>query len=125
MTRRRHACLLSLCLAAAALPAGCAEDEPAARARAGRVAVTAEDFRYDPQAIDATAGRLRFDLVNKGRLAHTFRLERRNNIVAKVSSFLPGDRASKTVHVRAGEYRFFCALSNHEELGMYGTLIVK
>jgi plastocyanin len=29
------------------------------------------------------------------------------------------------VRVRAGEYRFFCALANHEELGMYGTLIVR
>jgi plastocyanin len=27
--------------------------------------------------------------------------------------------------VRKGTYRFFCALSNHEELGMYGTLVVK
>jgi plastocyanin len=125
MTRRRHAPLLLLCLAAAALPAGCADDEPAARAESGRVAITAEDFRYDPQDIRASPGRLRFDLANKGRLAHTFRLERRNHIVAKVSSFLPGDRATKTVRVRAGEYRFFCALSNHEELGMYGTLTVK
>ena len=57
-------------------------------------------------------------LVNRGRLAHTFRLERgEDTIVAKVSSLLPGDRASKTVRVRKGEYRFFCALSNHEELG--------
>jgi hypothetical protein len=27
--------------------------------------------------------------------------------------------------VRKGDYRFFCALSNHEELGMYGTLVVR
>jgi plastocyanin len=64
--------------------------------------------------------------VNRGRLAHTFRLERgEDRIVAKVSSLLPGDRTSKTVRVRKGTYRFFCALSNHEELGMYGTLVVK
>ena len=29
------------------------------------------------------------------------------------------------MRVRKGEYRFFCALANHEELGMYGTLVVK
>ena len=45
--------------------------------------------------------------------------------MAKISSLLPGDRDSTTFKVRKGEYRFFCALSNHEELGMYGTLIVK
>ena len=93
--------------------------------RDGRVAVTIDDFRYTPQQIRAAPGRIRFDLVNRGRLAHTFRLERGNQIVAKVSSLLPGDTATKTARVRKGEYRFFCALSNHEELGMYGTLVVR
>jgi plastocyanin len=52
-------------------------------------------------------------------------VSRRDTNVAKASSLLPGDRTSKTFTVRKGRYRFFCALSNHEELGMYGTLIVK
>ena len=119
---RRHACLILLL----ALPAGCGGDEPAATARDDRIAVRIDDFRYTPQTIRASRGVLRFALANKGRLAHTFRLERgEDQIVAKVSSLLPGDEAAKRVKVRAGEYRFFCALSNHEELGMYGTLIVK
>ncbi len=118
---RRHACLIILL----ALPAGCGGDEPAATARDDRIAVRIDDFRYTPQTIRAPAGRLRFTLTNRGRLAHTFRVSRANTTIAKVSSLLPGDRASKRVRVRKGEYRFFCALSNHEELGMYGTLIVK
>jgi plastocyanin len=122
---RRPLLLLALALPAAALPA-CGGDEPVARARGGRVAVTIEDFRYQPQQIQAAPGALRLDFVNRGRLAHTFRLERgQDRIVAKVSSLLPGERATKTVRVRKGTYRFFCALSNHEELGMYGTLVVK
>ena len=121
---RRALLLLVLALPAAALPA--CGDEPAARVRDGRVAVTLDDYRYRPQLIRAAPGRVRFDLVNRGRLAHTFRLERgEDQIVAKVSSLLPRDRARKTVRVRKGTYRFFCALSNHEELGMYGTLVVK
>jgi plastocyanin len=120
---RRPLLLILLALPAAALPA-CGGDEPAARVRDGRVAVALDDFRYRPQLIRASPGRVRFDLVNRGRLAHTFRLER-GTVVAKVSSLLPGDRASKTARVRKGEYRFLCALSNHEELGMYGTLVVK
>jgi len=125
---RRHLCLIILCLPALALPAGCGGDERAVRARGDRIAVEIQDFRYTPQTIRARAGGdgiLRFTLVNKGRLAHTFRVSRANTTIAKVSSLLPGDRASKRVEVRKGEYRFFCALSNHEELGMYGTLIVK
>jgi plastocyanin len=115
--------LLLLALVLAGLSA-CGGGETTARVRNGRVAVELKDFRYLPQVIHASPGRVRFDLVNHGRLAHTFRLER-GSLVAKVSSLLPGDRASKTARVRAGEYRYFCALSNHEELGMYGTLIVK
>jgi plastocyanin len=122
---RRHPFLTLLCLSAVALPAGCGDDEPAANVRNDRISVEIVDFRYTPQTIRASPGRLRFTLVNKGRLAHTFRVSRANTTIAKVSSLLPGDRASKRVQVRKGEYRFFCALSNHEELGMYGTLIVK
>jgi plastocyanin len=122
---RRPLLLLLLALSAPTL-AACGGAEPEARARDGRVAVRIDDFRYTPQQIRAAPGRLRLDLVNRGRLAHTFRLERgEDKIVAKVSSLLPGDRAKKTVRVRTGTYRFFCALSNHEELGMYGTLVVK
>jgi len=120
---RRPLLLLLLAVPAAALPA-CGAGEPAARARDGRVAVRIEDFRYRPQEIRTSPGRLSISLVNRGRLAHTFRIER-GNLVAKVSSLLPGDRASKTVRLRTGDYRFFCALSNHEELGMYGTLVVR
>ena len=85
-----------------------------------------KDFRYTPQTIEATPGQLRLDIANHGRLAHTLWVSRGDqNIVAKASSLLPGDRTSKTLKVRKGRYRFFCALSNHEELGMYGTLIIR
>ena len=123
MTRR--ALLLVLLALAAATLAACGSGQSTARARGGRVRVTALDFRYRPQLIRARPGTLTFDLVNRGRLAHTFRLTRKGQIVAKVSSLLPGGHASKSVRVRAGEYRFFCALANHEELGMYGTLVVR
>jgi plastocyanin len=119
MTRRL---LPLLCL----LAAGCgASEPPAVKARDQRIAITATDFRYTPQTIQARPGRLRLDIVNRGRLAHTLWVRSGNNNVAKASSLLPGERTSKSFRVSKGQYRFFCALSNHEELGMYGTLIVK
>jgi plastocyanin len=106
--------------------AGCGADEPApARPKDRAIAIAVTDFRYTPQNITARPGRLRVTLTNRGRLAHTFRVERKTTIVKKVSSLLPGDTATTSIPVRKGEYRFFCALSNHEELGMYGTLVVK
>ena len=115
--------LLILCL----LAAGCGADEPAP------VSAKNDTRRHhgqglplptadDPRPAGPPAGRRS---TNRGRLAHTFRVERKDAIVAKISSLLPGDRDSTTFKVRKGEYRFFCALSNHEELGMYGTLVVK
>ena len=119
MTRRL---LPLLCL----LAAGCgASEPPAVKARGHRITIDVTDFRYTPQTIEATPGRLELDIVNHGRLAHTLWVSRRDQNVAKATSLLPGDSTRKTLRVRKGRYRFFCALSNHEELGMYGTLIVK
>ena len=118
----RRLLLLPLCL----LASGCGAEEPApVRAEDDAIALIVKDFRFTPQNITAEPGRLEVTLTNEGRLAHTFRVERKNTIVAKASSLLPGDTASTDFRVRRGEYRFFCALSNHEELGMYGTLVVK
>jgi plastocyanin len=119
MTRRL---LPLLCL----LLAGCGAQEPAAvKAHNHRISIEIKDFRYIPQTIRTTPGRLRLDITNHGRLAHTLWVSRKNVNVAKAHSVLPGQSTSKTLKVRKGQYRFFCALSNHEELGMYGTLIVK
>ncbi len=94
-----------------------------------RIAIEIKDFRYIPQTIEARVGGdglLRLDITNHGRLAHTLWVSRGpENVIAKASSVLPGERTSKTLKVRKGRYRFYCALSNHEELGMYGTLIVR
>jgi plastocyanin len=118
----RRLLLLPLCL----LAAGCGAGEPApVGVKGDRVAIRVTDFRYTPQNLTTTPGRLTVTLTNRGRVAHTFRVERKSTIVKKVSSLLPGDTKTTSIPLRKGEYRFFCALSNHEELGMYGTLVVK
>ena len=118
----RRLLLLPICI----VLAGCGADEPApVRAKDQTIVIRVTDFRFTPQNITARPGRLRVRLTNRGRLAHTFRVERKNTIVKKVSSLLPGDTATTSIPLRKGQYRFFCALSNHEELGMYGTVVVK
>lgn len=94
-------------------------------ARNGRVAVTLDDFRFEPQAIRARSGRISFALRNRGRLAHTFRLRIKGRPVVEVPSLLPGESTTRAARLPRGSYRMFCALANHEELGMYGTLTVR
>jgi plastocyanin len=124
MTRRR-ALLTPFIAVALALATGCGGDEPAARPRDGRMAIVLDDFRFVPQRIRAGRAKLTFELRNRGRLAHTFRLRFEGRAVVEVPSLLPGERATKTVGLPRGNYRMFCALANHEELGMYGTLTVR
>jgi len=114
-----------LAASALALWAGCGSEERTARAEGGRVAVALDDYAFDPQAISARPGRVNFALSNRGRVAHSFRLRREGRPVAQVPSLLPGDTETAAITLRRGNYRIFCALANHEELGMYGSLSVR
>jgi plastocyanin len=100
-------------------------DEPAARAADRRVTIVLDDFRYRPQTVRARAGRLTVTLISRGRLGHNFNLRKGGRIVAEVTTLKPGVRATKRLNLSRGDYRMFCSIANHEELGMYGTLTVR
>jgi plastocyanin len=117
---RAAACLL--CVAAAA---GCGGGEPSARARDRAVRIVLDDFSIRPQTVRGRDGRLRFDIVNRGRAGHNFRLRRGPGEPLKVTTLLPGDSESITADLPAGDYRMVCTVANHEELGMYGTLVLR
>ena len=42
----------------------------------------------------------------------------------RIPTIKPGERASRDFQLAAGNYTMFCAIANHEELGMSGTLTV-
>jgi plastocyanin len=100
-------------------------DEPAARAADRRVTIVLDDFRYRPQTIRARTGRLTVTLDSRGRLGHNFNLRKGGRPVAKVTTLKPGVRETKRLDLSRGDYRMFCSIANHEELGMYGTLTVR
>ena len=108
-----------------ALSPGCAQAPEEQRVRGGRVTIAQVDFRFQPQHIRAERGRLTISAVNRARLAHTLRIVRGARERVRVTSQLPGGRTTVTARLRPGEYRMVCALANHEELGMYGTLEVR
>jgi plastocyanin len=119
----RFAGLLTMVLMTAA--AGCGGDDSVSRARDGRVAIVLDDFSLTPQRVRAGAGRLEFELVNRGRVGHNFHLRRGGSEPVEVTTLLPGDRETATAELPRGDYRMVCTVSNHEELGMYGTLVVR
>ncbi len=122
---RRPLALALLAAAVLAACAGCGASQPVAHAKGGRIAVALDDFLFDPQTISARSGPLTFELHNRGRLAHSFRLRRAGKPVAQVPSLQPGESRTVTLRLKPGNYRIFCALANHEQLGMYGTLTVR
>lgn len=101
------------------------DDRDVARAADGRVTVVLDDFRFRPQTIRARPGRLTLALQNRGRLAHNLNLRGGGRRVTKVKTLKPGARRTVTVELTRGDYRMFCSISNHEDLGMYGTIAVR
>ena len=117
--------LAVLVAAAIAVLGSRGEGASAARASDRRIAIALDDFRFDPQRIRATAGELTIVLRNRGRLAHSFRLRKNGRLWIEQPSLGPGESATVTRRIEPGDYRMFDALSNHEQLGMYGTLVVR
>ncbi len=118
-------------LAAAVLLAGCAGggDPVTVEGRTLRVRLT--EYQLEPQDVRVRAGRLRLVAVNRGRLTHNVRLEREDpddrerpgEELGGTRTSQPGDDVSGTIaNLPPGEYRMFCSIANHDDLGMYGTL---
>jgi plastocyanin len=122
---RKRAAALALAGALALSGPGCADDTPPAKARARVVDVTLDDFLIRPQRVRARAGRLTFRVVNRGRVGHTLHVLHGETDELAVKTMLPRAGASASVTLVRGDYELVCVLGNHEELGMYGTLIVR
>jgi plastocyanin len=114
---------LSLLIALLAL-AGCGEG-PTTRESSRKFTVTLDDYLIRPQNISAPGGELTVTAVNRGRVGHTLRIRVNDKVVLAFMAIPPGQRRTRTFHLRKGRYTMFCAIGNHEELGMRGTLTVR
>ena len=59
-------------------------------------------------------------VINRGRLGHTWRVRARTRTILAMGTIRPGERATRKFRLGPGRYTMFCALGNHEELGMQG-----
>ena len=125
MLRPRVRLAVPVALALAAVLAACGGEGPVARAPAGRVALALHDYYLEPTQVRTRAGRVRFDVVDRGRIGHNLRVFRNGRSYLSISTLKPGERATATVELPRGAYRLFCSVANHEELGLRGALIVR
>jgi plastocyanin len=116
----------TLAVAALLLLAGCGGAGPTVRERSGTFKVTLDDYLIRPQTVRVPSGQdLTLTVTNRGRLGHTFRIRAQTRNVLAFTTLEPGEsKTRRGFKLGAGTYRMYCVLANHEELGMYGTLVV-
>ena len=89
------------------------------RATAAAVKVTATEFKFALSATSATHGSVTFTVVNKGKLAHDFKIAGK-----KTALISPGKSGKLTVTLKAGKYPYLCTVPGHAQAGMKGTFVV-
>lgn len=112
-------------LAAALLLGGCRDAAEPVVATDGTISVQQRDYRFEPESIRSSSRRVRIEVLNRGRLPHAMRLRLRGRERLSVPTVLPGRRGSVSARLEPGSYRMVCPIANHEELGMYGVLVVR
>jgi uncharacterized cupredoxin-like copper-binding protein len=90
------------------------------RASATAVKVTATEFKFVLSTKSATHGSVTFTLVNKGKLAHDFKIAGK-----KTALISPGKSGKLTVTLKAGKYPYVCTVPGHAQAGMKGTFVAK
>ncbi len=77
---------------------------------------SSDALKFDPAALSATAGEVRFVHENGGATTHTF--------VIEDTDFKLVDDDDDEIDLAAGDYVFYCDVPGHRDAGMEGTLTV-
>ena len=128
----RLALLGTLLLAVAGL-AGCGEDDPV-RIESRELRVELDEFRIVPEDVSVASRRLRIVATNVGRLTHNLKIVKEDEEdreapptdLGGTGTAQHGETATFTFeNLEPGEYRIVCTITNHDDLGQYGELIVR
>jgi plastocyanin len=105
--------------------AGCGSAGEPVRETSDRFTVTLDDYLIRPQELRVPAGRrLTITVTNRGRLGHTLRIRGASKNILAFTAVRPGESKTREFSPGEGTYTMYCALANHEELGLHGTLRV-
>jgi plastocyanin len=126
--------LAALALASAALLAACGGEDDPVRIETRELRVELDEFRIVPEDVSVASGRLRIVATNVGRLTHNLKIVKEDEEdreappteIGGTGTAQPGETATFTFDdLRPGEYRIVCTITNHDDLGQYGELIVR
>jgi plastocyanin len=77
---------------------------------------------WDKSELSAKAGKVTLKIVNESSIPHAIEVE--GNGVEEETKTVTGGNAEVTVDLKAGEYEYYCPVSNHRQT-MKGTLTVE
>lgn len=92
-------------------------------AASGSAQVQLKDFVLEPNQLTVRAGPVRFQLQNRGRYTHDFRI-RGSGFEQKSPLIGAGRELTWEVMLAPGDYEIACPVSDHADRGMRGTLVV-
>ncbi|HEV2727324.1 MAG TPA: plastocyanin/azurin family copper-binding protein, partial [Solirubrobacterales bacterium] len=101
--------------------------EPEPEPEANRLAVKSDEYYFVLSRPSVKAGELTVELNNRGEDPHNLnlRLEGEEGTPLEIPETQSLQRRVETFDVPAGSYRLWCSLPEHEEKGMYTTLLVE
>jgi uncharacterized cupredoxin-like copper-binding protein len=91
-----------------------------AQSSAKTITVTATEFKFKLSAASAPKGTVIFNVVNKGKIPHDFKIAGKKTPMLK-----PGKSAKLTVTLKAGKFAYVCTVAGHATLGMKGNFTAK
>jgi uncharacterized cupredoxin-like copper-binding protein len=104
---------------------GSAAKEPAAGGAeaAKTIRIAATDFAFKPSTVTLSApGTYTFVVANSGKAEHALEIDG-PGVEKETETIGPGGEAQLTVEIaEAGEYKIYCPVGGHRDLGMEGTL---
>jgi uncharacterized cupredoxin-like copper-binding protein len=100
------------------------EERAAGGAEAAKtIRIAATDFAFKPSTVELSApGTYTFVVANSGKTDHALEIDG-PGVEEETKTIGPGDEAQLTVEItEAGEYKIYCPVGGHRDLGMEGTL---
>jgi hypothetical protein len=121
---------LALCAPALVL-AGCGGDTPVI-VNGGVLRLRLNEYRIVPQSVQMHPGKVQIIAFNTGILTHNVKVELEQRdagggqvVLGGTPTAQPGQQVDATLTLVRGRYLLVDTVSNHLDLGQFGTLVVK